>query len=118
MKRKEKGIVESPLASRRVFIRRLTIDLIGEGIMAKRKVNPSDESHLYQVITKIAATTESRVVTSEELPLRLREVQHWPSLSEYLTGQEKQYIDLVVRACRDDKAKASEILGIEESRLG
>lgn len=29
VKRKEKGLAESPLASRRIFIRRLTIDLIG-----------------------------------------------------------------------------------------
>lgn len=79
---------------------------------------PGNLTELYQVVSKIAATTDSRVVTSEQLPLRLREVQHWPPLAEYLAGQQKQYIDLVVRACRDDKAKAAQVLGLEESQLG
>jgi two-component system response regulator HydG len=79
---------------------------------------PGNITELYQVVSKIVSTAETRVVTSEQLPLRLREVQHWPSLSEYLAGQEKQYIDLVLRTCRDDKAKAAEVLGVEESRLG
>jgi two-component system response regulator HydG len=79
---------------------------------------PGNLTELYQVVSKLAATTESRVVTSEQLPLRLREVQQWPTLDEYLAGQQKQYIDLVVRACRDDKAKAAQVLGVDESRLG
>jgi DNA-binding NtrC family response regulator len=79
---------------------------------------PGNITELHQVVTKIATTTETRVVTSEQLPLRLREVQHWPSLAEYLAGQEKQYIDLVVRTCRDDRAKAAEVLGVDESKLG
>jgi two-component system, NtrC family, response regulator HydG len=79
---------------------------------------PGNLTELYQVVTKIAATTESRVITSEQLPLRLREVQHWPTRAEYLQGQEKQYMDLVLRACRDDKTKAAEVLGIDESKLG
>ncbi|HEX2854146.1 MAG TPA: response regulator [Opitutaceae bacterium] len=79
---------------------------------------PGNLTELYQVVSKIAATTESRVVTSEQLPLRLREVQQWPTLVEYLAGQQKQYIDLVVRACRDDKAKAAQVLGIAEGELG
>jgi two-component system, NtrC family, response regulator HydG len=79
---------------------------------------PGNLTELYQVVTKIAGTTEARVVTSEQLPLRLREVQQWPPLAEYLAGQEKQYIDLVLRTCRDDKAKAAAVLGIDASRLG
>lgn len=78
---------------------------------------PGNLTELYQVVTKIAATTDSRVITSDELPLRLREVQHWPPLAEYLAGQEKQYIELVLRTCRDDKAKAAEVLGIDVARL-
>jgi two-component system, NtrC family, response regulator HydG len=79
---------------------------------------PGNITELQQVVTKIATTTETRVVTSEQLPLRLREVQQWPQLAEYLAGQEKQYIDLVLRTCRDDKAKAAAVLGIDVSRLG
>ncbi len=79
---------------------------------------PGNLTEFFQVISKIAATTETRVVTSQQLPLRLRELMHWPKLAEYLVGQEKQYIDMVLHACRGDKAKAAEVLGIEPGRLG
>jgi two-component system, NtrC family, response regulator HydG len=79
---------------------------------------PGNLTELSQVVSKIAATTETRVITSQQLPLRLRELKHWPSLSEYLAGQEKQYIDLVVHACRNDKAAAAKVLGVEVSKLG
>ena len=68
-------------------------------------------------MTKIAATTETRVITSQQLPMRLRELKHWPNLSEYLAGQEKQYIDMVLRACRGDKAQAAKVLGVEVTKL-
>jgi two-component system response regulator HydG len=79
---------------------------------------PGNITELQQVVTKIVANTDGRVITSEQLPLRLREVQAWPSLAEYLSGQEKKYIDLVLRACRDDKEKAAGVLGIDASKLG
>jgi len=58
------------------------------------------------------------VITLQQLPLRLREVRHWPTLSEYLAGQEKQYLDMVLHACGGDRAKAAKVLGVEASRLG
>jgi DNA-binding NtrC family response regulator len=79
---------------------------------------PGNLTELFQVVSKIASTAEARVVTSQQLPLRLREVKSWPSLAEYLSGQEKQYIDMVVHACRDDKAAAAKVLGIDEARIG
>ncbi len=79
---------------------------------------PGNLIELVQVVTKIAGTTESRVVTSQQLPLRLRELKHWPSLAEYMAGQEKQYIDLVLHACRDDKAAAAKVLGIDVAKFG
>lgn len=79
---------------------------------------PGNLTEFYQVISKIAATTETRVVTSQQLPVRLRELMHWPKLTEFLAGQERQYIDMVLHACRGDKAKAAEVLGIEPERLG
>lgn len=79
---------------------------------------PGNLTELFQVVSKIAATTETRVVTSQQLPLRLREVRHWPALAEYLAGQEKQYLDMVLHACRGDKAAAAKVLGVDESRLG
>jgi two-component system response regulator HydG len=79
---------------------------------------PGNLTELQQVVTKIAATTETRVVTSQQLPLRLRELQHWPTLAEFLAGQEKQYIDQVLHACRGEKAAAARVLGIDPGRLG
>ncbi|HVU23747.1 MAG TPA: response regulator [Opitutus sp.] len=78
---------------------------------------PGNLTELYQVVSKIAATTETRIVTSEQLPLRLREVKHWPTLAEYLSGQEKQYREMVLHACRGDRAAAAKVLGVDESVL-
>ena len=78
---------------------------------------PGNLTELNQVVSKIAATTESRIVTSEQLPLRLREVKSWPKLSEYLAGQERQYREMVLRACRGDKAAAAKVLGVDEAAL-
>jgi two-component system response regulator HydG len=79
---------------------------------------PGNLTELFQVVSKVVTTTESRVITSEQLPLRLRELKHWPTLAEYLSGQEKQYLDLVLHASRDDKVAAAKVLGVDESKLG
>lgn len=79
---------------------------------------PGNLTELSQVVSKIAGTSETRVITSQQLPLRLRELKHWPPLAEYLAGQEKQYIDMVLHACRNDRAAAAKVLGIEAGRLG
>jgi two-component system, NtrC family, response regulator HydG len=79
---------------------------------------PGNLTEMFQVISKIASTTETRVVTSQQLPLRLREVKHWPTLPDYLAGQEKQYTDRVLHACRGDKTVAAHVLGIDVARLG
>ena len=79
---------------------------------------PGNLTELFQVVSKVATSTETRVITSSQLPLRLRELKHWPPLSEYLAGQEKQYIDLVLHVCRDDKAAAAKVLGVDIAKLG
>jgi DNA-binding NtrC family response regulator len=78
---------------------------------------PGNLTELTQVVSKIAAATETRVITSQQLPLRLRELKHWPALAEYLAGQEKQYIDMVLHACRNDKAQAAKVLGVDAAKL-
>ncbi len=78
---------------------------------------PGNLTELCQVVTKIASTTPTRVITSQQLPMRLREVRQWPSLSEYLEGQQQQYIDMVLHACHGDKTKASQVLGLDASKL-
>jgi len=79
---------------------------------------PGNLIELLQVVTKIASTTETRVVTSQQLPLRLRELKHWPTLAEFLTGQEKQYMDRVLTTCNGDKAAAAKVLGVDVAKLG
>lgn len=78
---------------------------------------PGNLIELQQVVSKIAITTETRVITSQQLPLRLRELKHWPSLADYLAGQEKQYREQVLHACRGDKAAAAKVLGIDPDQL-
>jgi DNA-binding protein Fis len=39
-------------------------------------------------------------------------------LSDYLAGQEKQYIDMVLHACRGDKAAAAKVLGVDNAKIG
>jgi transcriptional regulator with PAS, ATPase and Fis domain len=72
---------------------------------------------MFQLVSKMASTTETRVITSEQLPLRLRELKHWPTLAEFSAGQEKQYMDRVLHACRGDKAVAAKVLGVGVDRL-
>lgn len=78
---------------------------------------PGNLSELGQLVTKIAATTPTRIVTAEQLPLRIKEVKDWPKLSEYLAVQERQYIEMVLNACRGDKISAARVLGVEMSKL-
>jgi len=58
------------------------------------------------------------MITAQQLPMRLRELKLWPSLAEYLAGQEKQYMDMVVHASQGDKAAAAKVLGVDVSKLG
>jgi two-component system, NtrC family, response regulator HydG len=79
---------------------------------------PGNLAELEQVVIKIVSTTDTRVITYQQLPLRLRELKSWPTLVEYLDGQQKQYIDQVLNACKGDKSKAGKILGIDPSKIG
>jgi transcriptional regulator with PAS, ATPase and Fis domain len=79
---------------------------------------PGNLAELEQVVSKIVSTTETRVITSQQLPMRLRELRHWPLLREYLGGQERQYIDVVLHACQGDKVKAAKVLGVDAAQIG
>ena len=79
---------------------------------------PGNLAELNQVVSQIASTADARIVTSEQLPMRLREIKHWPTLAQYLAGQEKQYLERVLHSCKGDKAAAAKALGIDVSRLG
>jgi two-component system, NtrC family, response regulator HydG len=79
---------------------------------------PGNLAEFRQVVSQVITTTETRVITSAQLPLRIHELQDWPSLAEYLAVQEKQYLARVLNICEGDKNRAAKILGIDRSRLG
>jgi two-component system response regulator HydG len=70
-----------------------------------------------QVVSQLLTTTETRVITSAQLPLRLHELKDWPGLNDYLAGQEKLYIARVLNACQGDKVRAAKILGLDPTRM-
>jgi two-component system response regulator HydG len=78
---------------------------------------PGNLSELGQVVSKIASTTETRMVSAQQLPLRLKEIQDWPSLADYLAGQKQQYVDMVLHACKGDKTAAAKVLGVDAGSL-
>lgn len=79
---------------------------------------PGNVTDLGQVVQKIVATAERRVITPDQLPLRVREPAAWPSLAQQLAREEASYIARVLRACRGDKTRAAAVLGVDLSRLG
>jgi len=78
---------------------------------------PGNLAEFTQVISQAITTTETRVITSAQLPLRVHELKDWPALGDYLAGQEKQYIARVLNAAAGDKARAAKALGIDPKRL-
>ena len=78
---------------------------------------PGNLVELAQIVSKIASTSESRLVTLDQLPLRVREIRHWPSLAEYLATQERHYIGMVLGATHGDRDAAAKVLGVHVDRL-
>jgi two-component system, NtrC family, response regulator HydG len=79
---------------------------------------PGNLAEFTQMVSQVITTTETRVITSAQLPLRVHELKDWPKLAEYLAGQEKQYVARVLHASHGDKVRAAQILDIDVSRLG
>ena len=71
---------------------------------------PGNLTEFFQVVGQVASTTTTRIVTSQQMPARLREAKSWPTLAEYLAAQEKLYRESVLRACQGDKGAAAKIL--------
>jgi DNA-binding NtrC family response regulator len=78
---------------------------------------PGNLAEFRQMISQIITTTETRVITSAQLPLRVHDLSEWPSLADYLAGQERQYVARVLHACQGDRARAAAALGIDISLL-
>jgi len=79
---------------------------------------PGNLAEFAQFVSQVISTSETRVITSAQLPLRVHDLKDWPSLAEYLAGQEKQYVARVLHASGGDKAKAAKVLGVDVARLG
>jgi len=78
---------------------------------------PGNLAEFRQMVSQIITTTETRVITSAQLPLRVHDLSEWPSLADYLAGQERQYVARVLHACQGDRARAAAALGIDISLL-
>ncbi len=78
---------------------------------------PGNWAEFTQVISQVVSTSETRIITSAQLPLRVHDLKDWPTLADYLAGQEKQYLVRVLHACGGDKAKAAQVLGVDPSKL-
>lgn len=79
---------------------------------------PGNLTELSQLVIKIASTTETRLVTVKQIPLRLKDLESWPSLEEHLAEEQRSYIERVLHACHGDIPRAARILGVSESVLG
>ncbi len=79
---------------------------------------PGNLAEFQQVVSQVLATSETRVVTSAQLPLRLRDLRDWPTLAAFLAEQERRYVARVLHACGGDKARAAAALGVPPERLG
>lgn len=78
---------------------------------------PGNLAEFTQIVSQVISAAESRVITSAQLPLRVHELKDWPSLADYLAGQEKQYVARVLHACGGDKVKAAKTLGLDPTKL-
>ena len=78
---------------------------------------PGNLTEFRQVIASLLTTTETRVISAAQLPLRIQELKHWPTLAAYLADHEKQYIARLLNASGGDKVRAAAALAIDVSRL-
>jgi len=78
---------------------------------------PGNLAEFNQVVSKVISSSESRLISSRHLPMRLRDLSDWPSLEDYLTGQEREYISMVLHTCRNEVDRAAQILKCDPSRI-
>jgi len=79
---------------------------------------PGNLAELNQVISQVIISSDTKVITGAQLPQRVRELKTWPTLPDFISAQEKQYLASVLHACGGDKVKAAKTLGIDPSRFG
>ena len=79
---------------------------------------PGNLAEFNQVVSKVVASSESRLISSRQLPMRLRDLSDWPSLEDYVSGQEREYISMVLHTCRNDVEQAARILKCDPEQIG
>jgi len=79
---------------------------------------PGNLLEFTQVVSRLIASTETRVITMDQLPVYVRDLKDWPPLAAYLALQEKNYVARAVQACVGDKERAAKVLGVDVGRLG
>jgi two-component system response regulator HydG len=79
---------------------------------------PGNQGELNQVVARLVAATETRVIGVDQLPLHVRELKDWPKLADYLAAQEKDYLSRALAACGGNKDKAAKALGVDVARFG
>lgn len=79
---------------------------------------PGNLAELTQVISQAVSAAENKVITAAQLPQRVHSLKSWPTLPDFISAQEKQYLASVLHACGGDKIKAAKTLGIDPERFG
>ncbi|MBU0513635.1 MAG: sigma-54 dependent transcriptional regulator [Proteobacteria bacterium] len=82
---------------------------------------PGNVRELANVIERAVILCEDRVIERQHLPGRFKEADHFPPQGRQdlvtLAEMEERYIFEVLAACRGNKTRASEILGINRASL-
>jgi len=79
---------------------------------------PGNQVELTQVLSQVISASETRVISAAQLPQKLHALKSWPTLPDFISAQEKQYLASVLHACGGDKVKAAKTLGIDPARFG
>lgn len=79
---------------------------------------PGNLVELTQVISQVIISAESKSIAAAQLPQRVHALKSWPTLPDFISAQEKQYLASVLHACGGDKVKAAQTLGIDPERFG
>jgi len=78
---------------------------------------PGNQAELIQVISQVVSASEKKVITAAQLPQRVHALKSWPTLPDFISAQEKQYLASVLHACGGDKDKAAKTLGVDPARF-
>lgn len=87
------------------------IEFAPDAIEAMRLYSwPGNVTEFAQIVTSLASTTEKRVIGADRLPEKIRGIDDWPDLQQFLDEQKARYIRRVLRACDGDTARAASVL--------